>query len=137
MSRLTFSCAGAIALLVRDPLALRAQAPSTVDAIEGKLPDGSNYRAVKPATWNGTLVLDLDFANRLGAPPGAIERWMTSNGYAIGGISREPVAYRFPQAVDDLLTVRKMFTDKWGSAPRRTLTIGVSRGGFVSRLAME
>lgn len=114
-----------------------APAPAPVDAIQGMLPDGSNYRVVKPARWNGTLVLDLDFANRLDAPPSAVERWMTANGYAIGGISREPVAYRFRQAVDDLLTVRKFLTEKWGSAPRRTLTLGVSRGGFVSRVAME
>jgi hypothetical protein len=116
------------------PAAAAAAAP---EAIQGTLPDGSNYRAVKPAAWNGVLVLDLDFANRLNAPPGPIEQWMVANGYAIGGISREPVAYRFRQAVDDLLSVRRFFIEKWGGTPRRTVTMGVSRGGFVSRLAME
>ena len=101
------------------------------------LADGSNYRVVKPTPWNGTIVLDLDFANNLSAPPSAIERWMTANGYAIGGISREPVAYRFRQAVDDLLEVRRLFTAKWNAMPTRTLTLGNSRGGFVSRVAME
>ena len=62
---------------------------------------------------------------------------MTANGYAIGGISREPVAYRFRQAVDDLLEVRRLFTVKWNATPARTLTLGNSRGGFVSRVAME
>jgi pimeloyl-ACP methyl ester carboxylesterase len=133
-------CVLAASALVALSGGLRAQAGTATaapDAIEGKLPDGSNYRAVRPAQWNGTLILDLDFANRLGAAPSAIEHWMTANGYAIGGISREPVAYRFRQAVDDLLTVRKSFIDKWGGTPTRTLTMGVSRGGFVSRLAME
>ena len=92
---------------------------------------------VKPAQWNGTLVLDLDFANNLSAPPSVVERWMTANGYAIGGISREPVSYRLMQAVDDLLDVRARFIAKWGATPTRTLTTGNSRGSFVSRIAME
>ena len=110
-------------------------APSS-EALTGTLPDGSNYRAVKPAQWNGTLVLDLDFINNPSAPPSAIEQWMVANGYAIGGISREPIAYRFPQAVDDLLTVRSMFIERWGT-PKRTVSLGNSRGAFVSRIALE
>ncbi len=108
-----------------------------VEALAGKLPDGSNYRVVRPAQWNGTLVLDLDFINNPSAPPSAIEQWMVANGYAIGGISREPIAYRFPQAVDDLLTVRTMFIDRWKATPSRTLSLGNSRGAFVSRIALE
>jgi hypothetical protein len=117
-----------------------AQAPDVAaapEAIAGKLPDGSNFRAVKPAKWNGTLVLDLDFVNNPAAPPSVMEQWMTANGYAIAGISREPVAYRFPQAIDDLLDVRTRFIAKWGTTPARTLSMGNSRGAFVSRVAME
>ena len=117
------------------PARLAGQAPA--ESIQGTLADGSNYRVVKPTPWNGTIVLDLDFANNLSAPPSVVERWMTGNGYAIGGISREPVAYRFRQAVDDLLEVRRLFSVKWSVTPTRTLTLGNSRGGFVSRVAME
>ena len=106
-------------------------------ALAGTLPDGSNYRVVKPTPWNGTLVLDLDFINNPSAPPSAIELWMVANGYAIGGISREPIAYRFPQAVDDLLTVRTMFIERWGATPTRTVSLGNSRGAFVSRIGLE
>lgn len=106
-------------------------------ALAGVLPDGGNYRVVMPVRWNGTLVLDLDFINNPSAPPSAIEQWMVGNGYAIGGISREPIAYRFPQAVEDLLTVRSMFIDRWGRMPTRTLSLGNSRGAFVSRIALE
>lgn len=113
------------------------QGSAAVEALAGSLPDGSHYRVVKPAQWNGTLVLDLDFVNDPSAPPSAIERWMVAGGYAIGGISREPVAYRFPQAVDDLLAVRTMFIDRWGATPARTLSLGNSRGAFVSRIALE
>lgn len=128
-----------IALFIAGPTGGFGQSaadPSTPEALSGMLPDGSNYRVVKPAKWNGTLILDLDFANNLKAPPSVLERWMVAHGYAIGGISREPVAYRFPQAVDDLLAVRTMFIERW-SSPARTLTFGNSRGGFVSRIAME
>jgi len=110
------------------------QAPRS---IQGQLADGSNYRAVMPPAWNGTLVLDLDFANNLEAEPDGVELWMLENGYAIGGISREPVSYRFHQAVDNLLAVRQMAIDEWGADPARTISFGVSRGAFVSRQALE
>ena len=116
------------------PAAESAAAPAS---IQGQLADGSNYRAVMPAGWNGTLVLDLDFANDPEAAPDGIERWMVENGYAIGGISREPVSYRFHQAVDNLLAVRQMVIDEWGAEPARTISFGVSRGAFVSRQALE
>lgn len=93
-----------VGLMLLASAGLRSQEPS---AIQGTLADGSHYRAVMPGDWNGTLVLDLDFANNLEAPPSAVEQWMTRNGFAIGGISREPVAYRFRQAVDDLLDVQE------------------------------
>ncbi len=124
----------AAAAVTSSPLLGQSPVP---ESIQGMLADGSKYRVVKPAPWNGTIVLDLDFANNPDAAPSVIERWMTANGYAIGGISREPVAYRFRQAVDDLLEVRRLFSVKWNATPTRTLTLGNSRGGFVSRVAME
>src|SRR3569832_2199237 len=86
----------AIAIGVSSPLVVAqnnspAQAPATDAALAGKLADGSNFRVVKPPQWNGSLVLDLDFVNNPSAPPSAIELWMVANGYAIGGISREPI----------------------------------------------
>jgi hypothetical protein len=135
---------GVVAVAIIATVGLVAQVRSTpvasgsnVESIQGTLPDGSNFRVVRPTPWSGTLVLDLDFANNLAAPPSVVERWMTSNGYAIGGISREPVAYRFRQAVENLLEVRRRFSERWGATPTRTLTLGNSRGAFVSRLAME
>ena len=126
-----------VALALLAACAQVEEAPPEPGFIEGVLAGGSNFRAVMPPDWNGTLVLDLDFANRLDAEPSVMERWMVANGYAIGGISREPVAYRFHQAVDDLLEVRRMATETWGAEPTRTISHGVSRGGFVSRVAME
>jgi hypothetical protein len=123
-------------VLVAAACAPAEQAPVERFAVQGQFEDGTNYRVVVPVEWNGTLVLDLDFANRLDVGPGLVEQWMLENGYGIGGISREPVAYQFRQAVDYLLAVRQMVVDGRG-VPTRTLTWGNSRGGFVSRVAME
>ena len=42
------------------------------------------WRAIKPTPWNGTLVLDLDFAP--GGYAEAQRTWFLQRGYAIGGI---------------------------------------------------
>jgi pimeloyl-ACP methyl ester carboxylesterase len=134
---------GLIALLVVFAAAVggaadaRAATTATTEVISGTLPDGTLWRVAKPTPWNGTIVLDLDgFANAAPTNPGVLQQWMTESGYAIGGTQREPVGYEFPKAVDNLLAVRDAFIARFG-APTRTLTIGSSRGGFVSRLAME
>ena len=114
-----------------------AATTATTEVISGTLPDGTLWRVAKPTPWNGTLILDLDgFGSANPTTPGALQTWMTDHGYAIGGTQREPVGYRFRQAVDNLLMVRTTFTTSFGT-PTRTLTMGGSRGGFVSRLAME
>lgn len=144
------------------PVAIAQGAPavaaSTADAgeIGGTLPDGTRWRVQMPAKWNGTLVLDLDGAGPSGPPrapaappPGAASApmpaapppnpfpaWLLSQGYAYGGITREPVGYDFPRAVDYLLDVRARAVARWGAA-RRTLVIGGSRGAFVVRKALE
>ena len=66
MKRLPFLIIVSILASVGSPLVLgQANGPQTAaaEALAGKLPDGGNYRVVKPTQWNGTLVLDLDFIN--------------------------------------------------------------------------
>ena len=114
-----------------------AATAATTEVISGTLADGTPWRVAKPTPWNGTIILDLDgFANANPTSPSVIQTWMTEHGYAIGGTTREPVGYRFRQAVDNLLAVRDAFTARFGT-PARTITMGGSRGGFVSRIAME
>ena len=62
----TLSVIAATAIVIAQTPAGEQQAG---DPLAGMLPDGSNYRVVKPARWNGTLILDLDFANNPSAPP--------------------------------------------------------------------
>ena len=118
-------------------LAPAAQA-TTVDLIAGVFPDGTRWGMQKPANWNGTLIVDLD-----GAPPVAptgranpFNAWLLSKGYAVGGITRGPVGYDWPKAVDYLLPVRQAAIGKWGPA-KRTLVSGNSRGAFAARKAVE
>jgi pimeloyl-ACP methyl ester carboxylesterase len=108
------------------------------ESISGTLPDGTRWEISRPANWNGTIILDLDGAGF----PGATQRvdpyreWLFAQGFATGGTQREPVGYDFLKAVDNLVAVRQHFIDKWDT-PKRTLASGGSRGGFVTRLAVE
>lgn len=95
------------------------------------------WRVIKPAKWNGTLVLDLDFA------PGGYNltqrTWFLERGYAIGGIQRtqNETAYELKKYVDDLIQVRQNLIDAGVGKPLRTIAFGASRGGFVARMAVE
>lgn len=124
-------------VFAQPPPAPAAEA-SAAALIAGVYPDGTRWGMQKPANWNGTLIVDLD-----GAPPvtptgraNPFNAWLLSKGYAVGGITREPVGYDFPKAVDYLLTVRQAAIDTWGPA-RRTLVVGNSRGAFAARKALE
>ena len=60
-----------------------AQGP-TLTRAEGTLPDGTPWEIVVPSNWNGTLLVDLDFASSQG-------RYATlhARGFAGAGIRRE------------------------------------------------
>jgi pimeloyl-ACP methyl ester carboxylesterase len=95
------------------------------------------WRVIKPAEWNGTLVLDLDFA------PGGYNvtqrTWFLQRGYAIGGIQRtqNETAYELKKYVDDLVQVRQNLIDAGADTPHRTIAFGASRGAFVARMAVQ
>lgn len=118
-----------------------AQQPGTPLDLGGTFHQGTPgqvaWRVIKPATWNGTLVLDLDFAP--GGYSVAQRTWFLERGYAIGGIQRtqNETAYELKKYVDDLVTVRQNLIDAGAGEPQRTIAFGASRGGFVSRMAMQ
>ena len=104
--------------------------------------DGTQCAILKPEeNWNGTILLDLDGGGAcMGGPMAMFSApkiaMYLSLGYAYGGITREPVSYRFTEAVDRLLLVRDAFIQKFG-VPKHTVVVGGSRGAFVGRIAME
>ncbi len=112
------------------------------ERLRATLADGTGCGVLKPAQWNGILLLDLDGAGACmpEAPMAAFSLPRTamylSLGYAYGGTTREPVSYRFPEAVANLLNVRDAFIARFGN-PKYTIVVGSSRGAFVGRIAME
>ena len=101
--------------------------------ITGKLADGTRYRVCKPENWNGRLTLDLD--GGAGAR-GGFAQWLLDHNYAQGGTTRGNCGYNYPQCVDNLVEVRRLFAERFG-APKWTIATGGSRGGFVARIALE
>lgn len=98
------------------------------------------YEAIKPAEWNGTLILDLDFNSW----PEARRDYFLGAGYAIGGNQRtqNETAYELKQYVDNLVTTRDLLTQavaRTGQVgePDRVIAWGNSRGGFVARMAAQ
>ena len=114
----------------------------TVARIFTTLPDGTRSAAVRPENWNGTLLVDLDGADccRPDAPMAAFQAPRLAayfaKGYAYGGINRDAVGYRFPDAVQMLVDLKDAFANAFG-APEYTIAIGGSRGAFVGRMCME
>lgn len=118
-----------------------AQEPGTPLDLGGTFHPGTPgqvaWRVIKPAAWNGTLVLDLDFAP--GGYSATQRAWFLERGYAIGGIQRtqNETAYELKKYVDDLVAVRQNLIDAGAGEPLRTIAFGASRGGFVSRMAVQ
>ena len=110
----------------------RSKGASENEAISGKLADGTSYRVSKPENWNEVLVLDLDGA----MPARGFASWLLDHDYARGGTTRVECGYNFPNCVDNLAEVRRLFTEQFG-APKWTIVTGGSRGAFVARLALE
>src|SRR4051812_4645092 len=80
------------------------------------------YEVVKPASWNGTLVLDLDFTTSW---PPAQRQWFLDRGYAIGGTHRNQneSAYNIREIVENQIALRRLLSDRAG-APKRTIAFG-------------
>jgi len=103
--------------------------------IAGRLPSGTTLP-------DGTEVVPL--SDVPGSPAGAVlirrpsafDDWLLARGFALGGITREPVGYDFLKAVNYLLDVRRRFGERWGM-PSRTIVRGTSRGAFAVRMALE
>jgi hypothetical protein len=144
-----------VAIVVAGPLAAQP-APVGLQIIDGMLDDGTRWAVARPANWNGTVILDLDgagFASRRNRPGAeaavatqaaprvedyfsGFNAWLMEGGFAYGGISREPVGYDYPLAVEHMLTARDQAIEAWGE-PARTLVLGGSRGAFAGRKALE
>jgi hypothetical protein len=111
-----------------------AQVPSGPVSITGTLRPGQPgqvpYEVVQPANWNGTLVVDLDFTTWRPY----LRKWYLDHGVAVGGVRRltDSGGYDLQAAAENLVEVRRLFSEKIGSTPRRTIVTGGSRGAYVA-----
>ncbi|XVV10219.1 DUF6351 family protein [Actinoplanes sp. CA-131856] len=125
-------------------IALHA-APATAAATEevpvtttnGLLPDGMDWRVAMPDRgWNGTLLLDLDFAT---GGVGSSYSTLFNRGYAAAGIRRIPFELGGRDSrvsAAQLIQVIDVFTELYGK-PHHVITTGGSTGGVVAGYTME
>jgi len=122
--RLVASVAAAVtALALTLPLgAASASAEDLPVTVSGVLHQGTPgqvvYQAIKPAEWNGTLILDLDFNGWNQAR----RDYFLDRGYAIGGNQRtqNETAYELKDYVDNLVTTKDLLMDAIEQATGRT-----------------
>ena len=98
---------------------------------EGNLLDGTPWEIVGPGNWNGTLLVDLDFATSQGR-----YALLYARGFAGAGIRREGGAGDAQANAARFIPVLDIFAARFGK-PARTIANGRSRGGVTSVVMME
>lgn len=115
-------------------------AATTVERLNGALPDGATWIADVPENWNGTLVV---YSHGFGvtvaqnAPSEAVRLRLLEEGYALAGSSYDTseTLWALESAERDQLATLEAVTARIGE-PTRTLSVGTSMGGLVNaRLA--
>ncbi|MCC7043880.1 MAG: hypothetical protein IT183_08460 [Acidobacteria bacterium] len=106
------------------------QAPELI-RLEGNLPDGTPWEIVVPNGWNGTLLLDLDFAS-------SQQRYapLYARGFAGAGITRGEGAGDAQANASRFLLVLDLFVKNFRQ-PTHTIANGRSRGGVTAVVMME
>jgi pimeloyl-ACP methyl ester carboxylesterase len=103
--------------------------PVQARCVGGQLADGTPYQFVKPARWNGAVLVDLDFATSgLTAP---LTEQLLERGFAVGGTTRTVTSWHIAQAIDNQAAALTKFESAFGHA-RWAIAEGRSMGGFVS-----
>ena len=112
----------------------------------GTLPDGTAWRAVVPAEWNGTMLLyshgyQPSFAGPRApatvAPSTATEQLLLEQGYALIGSTYEATGWAVPTAPGDQLESLNAAVARIGEQPDHVLAYGTSMGGLVTGLLAE
>ena len=106
----------------------------------GSLPDGTEYMIRVPDEWNGTLIRDLDYAQRISQDERSSRyAYLLENGYALAGTARHPLrAWQYDPAreIANLDLVLDRFSEEFGEA-ERVIQFGCSGGGHVSLAVAE
>jgi pimeloyl-ACP methyl ester carboxylesterase len=96
---------------------------------DGQLTDGTPYTFAKPARWNGTVLVDLDFA--AGGLASPLTASLLDRGYAVGGTTRAISSWNIARAIDNQAAALGRFEAAFGRA-RHAIAEGRSMGGMVA-----
>lgn len=109
--------------------AVSAAEQEGASVVEGTLEDGTAYRFLVPADWNGTVFVDLDFAGGQTAAP--YVQHLVAQGAAYGGTTRLVTGWDIPGAIDNQVEAIQRLSQEIGE-PQRAIAMGSSMGGTVS-----
>jgi len=129
-TRLTFLAAVTV-VAAGLPATAHAAEPcvGTATCVGGQLADGTPYTFAKPARWNGTVLVDMDFA--AGGLTSALTASLVERGYAVGGTTRTVTGWNIAQAIDNQAEALGRFEKAFGH-PRYAIAEGRSMGGMVA-----
>jgi pimeloyl-ACP methyl ester carboxylesterase len=102
---------------------------ATAGCVDGQLTDGTPYTFAKPARWNGTVLVDLDFA--AGGLSSPFTASLLDRGYAVGGTTRTVTGWNIAGAIDNQAAALDRFEAAFGRA-RYAIAEGRSMGGMVA-----
>ncbi|MGK3204348.1 hypothetical protein [Amycolatopsis sp. MEPSY49] len=96
---------------------------------DGQLTDGTPYTFAKPVRWNGSVLVDLDFA--AGGLASPLTKSLLDRGYAVGGTTRAISSWNIARAIDNQAEALGRFEAAFGRA-RYAIAEGRSMGGMVA-----
>lgn len=109
---------------------------SVASVLEGGLEDGTAYRIDIPADWNGTLLLDLDHASRMGDRQDPVATVLLNSGYGLAGTTRANTGWAVHESVENLMRVADLASDEFGT-PESLIAYGSSLGGHTAMVATQ
>ncbi len=96
---------------------------------DGQLTDGTPFTFAKPLRWNGSVLVDLDFA--AGGLASPLTKSLLDRGYAVGGTTRAISSWNIARAIDNQAEALGRFEAAFGRA-RYAIAEGRSMGGMVA-----
>lgn len=119
---------------------------ATREVVEGEIGPGSLYRLIKPANWNGTLLVYATGSTTAGFPVSlpnprfglgdrlAVE--LEPDGVAVAFSSYSETGWNIKDAAQRTHQLTGVFTERFGK-PTKTIVVGASMGGLVAIKLVE
>ena len=106
----------------------------SLQEVSGELPDGTPYLIRVPADWNGTVLIDHDYA--AGGDRQPHWDWLYAQGYAGAGTTRNVVGFDMRRAMANQNLTLDIFEEAIGE-PERIIASGASGGGQAAALMAQ